>query len=119
MPEIPDASLLRRVAAFRAIDRLRQRVVTVPLDDDISQLEPLSVEKATENQESADSLREAISRLPRQQSRCFWLRYVEDLSNQEIAAVEAISESTVSTALYKARRTLRRLFTNKLESAHE
>ena len=119
MPEIPDASLLRRVAAFRAIDRLRQRVVTVPLDDNISQLKPLSVEEAIENEESADLLREAISRLPHQQSRCFWLRYVDGLSNQEIAVVEAISESTVSTALCKARQSLRRLFTNKLESAHE
>ena len=119
MPEIPDASLLRRVAAFRAIDRLRQRVVTVPLDGDFGQLEPLSVEMAVENEESADLLREAISRLPKQQSRCFWLRYVEGLSNQEIAVVEAISESTVSTALSKARKSLRRLFSNKLEKAHE
>ncbi len=119
MPDIPDASLLRRVAAFRAIDRLRQRVVTVPLDDDIRQIELLSVEKAIENEESADLLREAISRLPQQQSRCFWLRYVEGQSNQEIAVVEAISESTVSTALCKARKSLRRLFSDKLESAHE
>ena len=119
MPDIPDASLLRRVAAFRAIDRLRQRVVTVPLDDEIRQIELLSVEKAIENEESADLLREAISRLPQQQSRCFWLRYVEGQSNQEIAVVEAISESTVSTALCKARKSLRRLFSDKLESAHE
>jgi len=85
MPEIPNALLLRRVAAFRAIDRLRQRAVTVPLDDDISQFESesLSVEKAIENEESAGLLREAISRLPRQQSRCFWLRYVEGLSNHK------------------------------------
>lgn len=119
MPEIPDAALLRRVAAFRAIDRLRQRVATVPLDDDVGQLEPLSVEQAVENEESADLLRKAISRLPKQQARCFWLRYVEGLSNQEIAVVEAISESTVSTALSKARKSLRRLFSNKLENAHE
>ncbi len=119
MPEIPDASLLRRIAAFRAIDRLRQRVVSVSLDDDFSQLEPRSVEKTIENKESADLLREAISRLPQQQSRCFWLRYVEGLSNQEIAVVEAISESTVSTALCKARKKLRHLFANKPESAHE
>lgn len=119
MPEIPDASLLRRVAAFRAIDRLRQRVVLVPLDDAIGHFEPLSVEKAIENEESADLLREAISRLPQQQSRCFWLRYVEGLSNQEIAVVEAISESAVSTSLCKARKSLRRLFTNKLENANE
>lgn len=119
MPEIPDASLLRRVAAFRAIDRLRQRVATVPLDDDISQFESRSVEKAIENEESADLLREAISRLPQQQSRCFWLRYVEGLTNQEIAVIEAISESTVSTSLCKARKSLRKLFTNKPENAHE
>lgn len=119
MPEIPNASLLRRLAAFRAIDRLRQRVVAVPLDEEIRQPEPLSVEKAFENEESADLLRKAIARLPRQQSRCFWLRYVEGLSNQAIAEVEAISESTVSTALCKARKSLRRLFNKNLESAHE
>ncbi len=119
MPEIPDASLLRRVAAFRAIDRLRQRVATVPLDEDIGHFESQPVEKSVENKESADLLREAIARLPRQQSRCFWLRYVEGLTNQEIAVVEAISESTVSTSLCKARKSLRRLFTNKLENAHE
>ena len=110
MPEFPDASLLKRVAALRSIDRLRKRVATEPLADDISQRELQSVEKAVENQESLNLLREAISRLPRQQARCFWLRYVEGLSNQQIAAAEAISESTVSTALCKARQSLRRIF---------
>ncbi|MCA9129915.1 MAG: sigma-70 family RNA polymerase sigma factor [Planctomycetales bacterium] len=110
MPEFPDASLLKRVAALRSIDRLRKRVATEPLADDISQRELQSVEKAVENQESVNLLREAISRLPRQQARCFWLRYVEGLSNQQIAAAEAISESTVSTALCKARQSLRRIF---------
>lgn len=119
MPEIPDASLLKRIAAFRAIDRLRQRAANLPLKDDISQFERLSVEKAVENQESADLLRDAISRLPRKQSRCFWLRYVEGLSNQEIAVVEGISESAVSTALHKARKRLRQIFSNKLERTHE
>ncbi len=119
MPEMPDASLLRRIAAFRAIDRLRRRVVTVALEEDISQRECLSTEKVVENEENADLLRNAIARLPQQQSRCFWLRYVEGLTNQEIAVAESISESTVSTALCKARKNLRRTFTNKLESAHE
>jgi RNA polymerase sigma-70 factor (ECF subfamily) len=118
MTEIPNASLVKRMAAFRAIDRLRQRVNTEPIDD-VAQLTTISVEETIENEEAAELLRVAISRLPRQQSRCFWLRYVEGLSNQEIALAEAISESTVSTALWKARKHLRQLFTKQAESTHE
>ena len=119
MPQLPDASLLRRMAAFRAIDRLRQRVATVQLDDDFRRPETQPIEKALEDEERAAQIRIAISRLPRRQSRCFWLRYVDGLSNQAIAQVEAISESAVSTALNKARHSLRRTLSSKLENSRE
>ena len=119
MTRMPDAGLLKRMAAFRAIDRLRRRATTTPLDEQFLVSESRPIEQTVEHEELASLLRTAISSLARQQSRCFWLRHVEGLSNQEIARIEAISESAVSTALNKARQCLRRSFQNKFENSNE
>ena len=79
MEKLPDIGIMKRMAAFRSIDRLRRRdnvlcfdeTVHVPFKDD--------AERSIEIQEQADLLRIAIARLPNRQAQCFWLRYVEGL----------------------------------------
>lgn len=119
MAGVPDAGLLRRMSAFRAIDRLRRRVAMDPIDEQSGPIADRGGGAVCESDEQVECLRQAISRLPRQQSRCFWLRYVEGYSNREIAASLAISESAVSTALNKAKHRLRQLISNQNEMYHE
>jgi RNA polymerase sigma-70 factor (ECF subfamily) len=119
MPQPPGAALLMRMAAFRAIDRLRQRIPAIPFDEQVCLVGGRSSEQESESAEEAELLRTAIAQLPRQQSTCFWLRYVENLSNQEIAELQSISVSAVSTALNKARRNLSRFFLSKTEKSHD
>lgn len=103
--------IIRRLTTFRAIDGLRRRDRAVRFDDvaDTASTECLGAfPGSTESlQEQADDLRLAIARLPERQAQCFWLRYVEEMSNQEIAAALQIKPSAVSTALFKAKRSLR------------
>lgn len=118
MPQLPNASLLKRMAAFRAIDRLRVRATTDPLDEQACSVSNPSPDESIEGTEQASLLRDAISRLPRQQSRCFWLRHVEGLTNQDIARTMSISPSAVSTALSKAKVSLRQYILNQQEESH-
>lgn len=107
MKRIPDGGLLKRMATFRAIDRLRARTNAVPFDETTHMAADDEGERSIEILEQANRLRSAIARLPDRQARCFCLRYVEGLSNAEIAESLSISRSAVSTALNKARNTLR------------
>ncbi len=95
-------ALLRRLASCRALDRLRQRRVVVPLDglsltagDDP---EALAIER-----ELSDRLRLAIARLPPREAAVFCLRYFDDLSYERIAETLQITAGAVATALHKAR----------------
>jgi RNA polymerase sigma factor (sigma-70 family) len=51
----------------------------------------------------------AVARLPRRQRQAFALRYLEDLSVGEIAALLELKESTVRTHLQRGRSTLARV----------
>jgi RNA polymerase sigma-70 factor (ECF subfamily) len=101
--------LLRRLAACRALDRLRQRRHTVSL-------EGLAVASSSDNPEAvamehelAERLRQAIARLPRREGAVFCLRYFDDLSYQQIAETLHMRAGAVATALYKARTKLETL----------
>lgn len=100
---VPEAALLRRMATLRAIDQLRRRMHAERLNDvvcgDCTQFPDHVVERG----EQADRLRKEIGRLPQREAKCFLLRYVEGMTNQEIAAVLGTNSSAVSTAIYKAR----------------
>lgn len=104
---LPDAGLLRRMAAFRSIDRLRRRHSHDSLDGGtIPAAEPFP-DQLSETAEQIRNLQRAIASLPSRQARCFWLRFVEGLSNQQIAESLEISVSAVSTAIGKAKQSLR------------
>lgn len=103
------AGLLRMMAVRRALDRLRRRRPTEPLDrhelatrhDD-----PCEAAIATE---LAEQLRAAIARLPNGQAAVFSLRYFDSLSYEQIAEVLGIEPSAVGMALHKARGNLQNL----------
>lgn len=99
--------LLRRIAVLRALDALRRRRVNAPLrDNDLARDVdgPTDVAMA---RELADQLRKSIGRLPDQQAAVFSLFYFEHLNRQEIVDTLGSTVGAVSTALSKARRSLK------------
>ncbi|MFN2593918.1 MAG: RNA polymerase sigma factor [Actinomycetota bacterium] len=57
----------------------------------------------------------ALQQLPLRQRACACLRYLEDLSESQIADILDCSVGTVKSQLFKARRTLRELLQNEVE----
>jgi RNA polymerase sigma-70 factor, ECF subfamily len=105
-------SLLRRLAAVRAVDRLRQRYrrrgLQLPDWDALPGRAPMP-SQAVEDAELAERLREALARLPAKQAQVFCLHHLEDWSYQETASYLAISVDSVGVLLHRARRRLRQL----------
>jgi RNA polymerase sigma-70 factor (ECF subfamily) len=104
-------ALLRRVAACRALDRLRQRKAALSLEG----LDPLDAgdgpEETAIGRELAERLRQAVAHLPEREASVFCLRYFEELSYQQIAETLHVSSGAVATALHKARAKLETLLT--------
>jgi RNA polymerase sigma-70 factor (ECF subfamily) len=103
--------LLRRLATFRAVDCLRQRKATVPLDSLTLTAAEEGPEAAAIGRELADRLRQAVAQLSEQEAAVFCLRYFEDLSYRIIATTLNVSSGAVATALHKARVKLESLLT--------
>jgi RNA polymerase sigma-70 factor (ECF subfamily) len=108
--------LLRRLAACRALDRLRQRRTTVSLNGLSLAGHEEGPEAAAIEHELADRLRQAIAQLPDREAAVFCLRYFDDLSYQDIAQALRIRTGAVASALHKARLKLESLL---LETAQE
>lgn len=95
--------LLRRLAACRALDRLRQRRNTVSLNGQALIDRETGPEAAAVEHELAERLRRAIAQLPDREAAVFCLRYFDDLSYQDIAQALHIRTGAVASALHKAR----------------
>lgn len=109
-------ALLRRLAACRALDRLRQRRRVIPLEGlsiatTANDPEAIAVERELDSR-----LRQALGQLPRREATVFCLRYFDDLSYEQIAETLQISLGAVATALHKARTRLESIL---LEAAQE
>lgn len=104
---MPDPALLRRMASLRAVDRLRRRKTVESLQEQAYASRDSLPDEQVERVEQAAQIRLEIARLPAREAECFVLRYVEGLSNSEIAQLIGASPTTVSSALYKARKKLR------------
>jgi RNA polymerase sigma-70 factor (ECF subfamily) len=100
--------LLRRLALYRALDRLRQRKEYHGLD---GALLPAAdgPEAAAMRNELAERLRQVIGQLPEREATVFCLRYFEELQYQQIADTLDITPGAVATALHKARTKLETL----------
>src|SRR5262245_17387268 len=96
-------ALLRRLATCRALDRLRRRRATLPLDDLLLAGGDSGPEAAAIGHELADRLRREVAQLPGREGEVFCLRYFEEQSYQQIAQALDISTGAVAAALHKAR----------------
>jgi RNA polymerase sigma-70 factor (ECF subfamily) len=95
--------LLRRLAACRALDRLRQRKPAQPLDGVFPAAPPEGPEEVAVGRELAERLRAAVANLSEREAAVFCLRYFDDLSYQEIADTLNVRPGAVAVALHKAR----------------
>jgi RNA polymerase sigma-70 factor (ECF subfamily) len=106
-------ALLRRLAAVRAVDRLRQRYrhCTGPQVADWDALPgPARLPSdIAEDSELGERLRAALACLPPKQAEVFCLHHLEDWSYQETAVHLAISVDSVGVLLHRARHRLRQL----------
>lgn len=99
--------LLVRLTTMRSLDRLRRRSgsSSPPLRE-----ADKSVTSDPAQGMIADELRSqllmALLRVPEQQASVFWMIAIEQLSRDEVASALNLSVEAVSTALYKARKSL-------------
>jgi RNA polymerase sigma-70 factor (ECF subfamily) len=104
-------ALLRRLATYRALDRLRQRRSVVSLNGLCVATSNGDPEAVAIGKELAERLRQAIGELTEREATVFCLRYFEDLPNQRIAETLSINPGAVGVALHKARAKLEALLT--------
>lgn len=105
-------AFLCRLATMRSLDRLRRlRPSTSLTGSEISSRDDSPLDAAIAG-ELAAKLRDALAQLPQQQGAVFSLRYLESMTNGEIADTLGITCSAVSTALFKARTGLAALLNN-------
>jgi RNA polymerase sigma-70 factor (ECF subfamily) len=97
------AGWLRRLAACRALDRLRQRRPFVSLDELTLSDTGDAPEAAAMEGELRDRLRQAVAELPPREAEVFCLRYFEELTYEQIAGLLGIHRGAVAAALHKAR----------------
>jgi RNA polymerase sigma-70 factor (ECF subfamily) len=102
-------AFLRRLTACRALDRLRRRRPTVPLDGLALYSTEDEPDAALLGQELAQRLRSSVAELPPREASVFCLRYFEELTYQQIAEALQIQVGAVAAALHKARARLEAL----------
>lgn len=100
---------LHRVVLNLCYDRLRKRreiAVAEPPD----QVDPaLSADRSIQRDQTIQSVRAALTRLPRRQREAIMLHSYQELSNIETAQVLQISVDALESLLSRARRNLRSL----------
>jgi RNA polymerase sigma-70 factor (ECF subfamily) len=106
-------ALLLRLAAARAVDRLRERCRRRSRQqtadwNELAGNEPQPSQGA-EDAELAQRLRDALAQIPAQQAEVFCLHSLEGWSYQEIAEQLSLTLNTVGVLLHRARKRLREL----------
>lgn len=109
------AGYLHRAAIHAALDTVRARGSrkTVPLELVASDGVPargLDPERQRGEGEARERLRVALGAVAPRTAEMFVLKYVEGCDNREIAAIVGTSPGVVAVSLFRARRTVRRLF---------
>ncbi len=98
---------LRRVAANRAIDRLRNKkrfdVTDTPPEQGV---EASQLDRMSEN-ETAQRVRAAMASLPDRQRIALGLFHFEGMGQRDVAAVLEVSEEAVESLMARARRKLK------------
>lgn len=101
---------LHRAAVHAAIDILRRRKHTLPLEavppgGEIPEGRSAS---GVSREDLAERLRMALAGLPERSAEIFVLRHVEGYSNQEVARLLGISWGSVAVIVHRARRRLQK-----------
>jgi RNA polymerase sigma-70 factor (ECF subfamily) len=102
---------LYRSAVNAALDLLRQRKLSEPLDAALDTPDTgadASPEAAASDRELGSLLRQAIAELAPRSAEMFALRYLEDMDNRQIAELTGTSQAVVAVMLYQARLKLRK-----------
>jgi RNA polymerase sigma factor (sigma-70 family) len=105
------ASLLRRLATVSALGALRQRyrrrrVGELGEEMDVADAGPGPVQSAAEGEFLA-RVRGVLANLRPKEAQAFWLRLVEELSYEEVAAAMGISSNEVGVLIHRVRKRLR------------
>jgi RNA polymerase sigma-70 factor (ECF subfamily) len=104
------ATWLLAIARFKALSaRGRRRVLTEPLDEAIAAtlVDPsLQADAIVEHRDSARYLRQCLATLPEEQALLIDLVYYRDHSVKEAAVLTDVSENTVKSRMFLARRKL-------------
>jgi RNA polymerase sigma-70 factor (ECF subfamily) len=109
------SALLSRLATARAIDQLRRRIrrsrsTTDNADWTALQSTNPSPSQQAQHNELAEGLRISLSKLPSQEAQVFCLRYLNDMSYQQIANELGIKTNAAGVLLHRARVKLRESF---------
>lgn len=108
-------ALLKRMARLRALDQLRRKYRQSDYFDDAqSTAEAVSSEPSPDARlrtaELSSKLREGLGELTPQQAEAFVMRYVDQLSYDEIAERLASNRNAIGAILSRARKQLRIVF---------
>ena len=110
------------VCRNRALDWLRRRKRLVSLDaspmDFLAASEPGPYDAAADGDETSEILR-FFSRLPDNQVECLRLKFQNDLSYREIAAMTGLSVSNVGFLIHTGLKRLRQLLSHQTAGSHE
>ena len=111
-------ALLKKLAVLRSVDSLRRRARGVLRDDDGSRLSQavsrdVSPDVAAQNGELRAHLRWALARLPSRDAEIVCLRYLSEMSYEEISQELRIDVRHVGVILSRAREKLRELLTER------
>jgi RNA polymerase sigma-70 factor, ECF subfamily len=117
---LPFGPWLRRIACNASLNHLRHRAVASGRISDADGLEQnvpdaaAGPEERASSAETADRLGRALAALPANQRLAFTLKYVEDLTAEEIGEAMEAPRNTVKTWLLRARETLRKDLSDEL-----
>jgi len=102
-------SYLAAIARNAAIDRLRARKLTLPMDDDVLQIadEKAGLEPAVLQRELDAAVRNAVEAMPQSDREIFMRYYFYYQKISEIAEAMGLNTSTVTTRLSRGRRKLK------------
>jgi RNA polymerase sigma-70 factor (ECF subfamily) len=113
LPEIRNLpAYLHRSAVNASLDILRRKkeAATLPLDEEPTLAEAAPVSPAQSSFEIRQWLRQALARLNPRWAEMFVLRFIEDLSNREIARLMNTSAAVVAVVLHRTRTQLKKDF---------
>jgi RNA polymerase sigma-70 factor (ECF subfamily) len=118
-PKMKFSTWLYRIATNLAIDKIRKKKPDAYLDEEINGTDGLTMyaqlssheaspEETIESLELQETVQKAIEKLPEKYRIVIVLKYIEDLSLQEISEILDLPIGTVKTRLHRGREALRK-----------